>query len=248
MGQAARRTLAKAVFDLINSNPRLADGKLLFSADHGNVLPAALISTDSVGAMQAAMRLQKDKDDNLIQVPMKGLLTPVALNLRARAVRDSEYAVGAGVGEKEPNTVRNTFEVWDHGRLDQKDPKAWYGLANPAFVDGIVVGYLDGNQSPYLEQEQGFVGLRRASVRAGAVGMGHPGEHGQRWCPTALGRPPTRTWTCAASLGNSRAGWDLHSARLSVCCAGCSTAAPALAQLGPDRSHVRISLAVAWQK
>jgi len=156
MGQAARRTLAKAVFELINSNPTLADGKRLFSAEHGNLLPAALISTASVGAMQSAMRLQKDKSGNLIQVPMKGLLTPVALNLQARAVREAEYAVGAGTGDKDPNTVRNTFEVWDHGRLDEKDPKAWYGLANPAFVDGIVVGYLDGNQTPYLEQEQGF--------------------------------------------------------------------------------------------
>ncbi len=156
MGQAARRTLAKAVFELINSNPHLADGKRLFSAEHGNLLPASLISTASVGAMQSAMRLQKDKSGNLIQVPMKGLLTPVALNLLARAVREAEYAVGAGTGDKDPNTVRNTFEVWDHGRLDEKDPKAWYGLANPAFVDGIVVGYLDGNQTPYLEQEQGF--------------------------------------------------------------------------------------------
>lgn len=156
MGQAARRTLAKAVFDLINKNPILADGKRLFSPEHGNLLPAALISTASVGAMQAAMRLQKDKEGNLIQVPMKGLLTPVALGLQARAVREAEFAVGVGTGERDPNTVRNTFDVWDHGRLDEKDAKAWYGLANPSFVDGIVVGYLDGNQSPYLEQEQGF--------------------------------------------------------------------------------------------
>ncbi|WP_312321000.1 ClpP-like prohead protease/major capsid protein fusion protein [Stenotrophomonas sp.] len=156
MGQAARRTLAKAVFDLINKNPILADGKRLFSAEHGNLLPAALISTASVGAMQAAMRLQKDKEGNLIQVPMKGLLTPVSLGLQARAVREAEFAVGSGTGDRDPNTVRNTFDVWDHGRLDEKDAKAWYGLANPSFVDGIVVGYLDGNQSPYLEQEQGF--------------------------------------------------------------------------------------------
>lgn len=156
MGQAAKRTLAKAVFDLINKNPQLADGKSLFHADHGNLLSPALITTDSVAAMQAAMRLQKDKSGNLIQVPMKGLLTPVALGARARTVRQAENAVGGGAGANDPNIVRNTFEVWDDGRLDQKDAKAWYGIANPAFVDAIVVGYLDGNQTPYLEQEQGF--------------------------------------------------------------------------------------------
>ncbi|RXK68625.1 Clp protease ClpP [Stenotrophomonas sp. MA5] len=156
MGQAARRTLAKAVFELINSNPVLADGKRLFHADHNNLLPAALITTASVSAMQAVMRLQKDSDGNLIQVPMRGLLTPVALGGQARTVRTAEYAVGAGVGSKDPNIVRDTFEVWDDGRLDAKDAKAWYGISNPAYVDGIVVGYLDGNQTPYLEQHQGF--------------------------------------------------------------------------------------------
>ncbi|WP_340571719.1 ClpP-like prohead protease/major capsid protein fusion protein [Stenotrophomonas sp. G106K1] len=156
MGQAARRTLAKAVFDLINSNPVLADNKRLFHADHNNLLPAALISTASVSAMQAAMRLQKDADGNLIQVPMRGLLTPVALSGLAKTVRTAQYAVGAGVGSNDPNIVRETFEVWDDGRLDAKDAKAWYGISNPAYVDGIVVGYLDGNQTPYLEQHQGF--------------------------------------------------------------------------------------------
>lgn len=156
MGQAARRTLAKAVFDLINSNPILADGKRLFHADHKNLLPAALISTASVGAMQAAMRLQKDADGNLIQVPMRGLLTPVALSGLAKTVRTAQFAVGAGVGSNDPNIVRDTFEVWDDGRLDAKDAQAWYGISNPAYVDGIVVGYLDGNQTPYLEQHQGF--------------------------------------------------------------------------------------------
>lgn len=156
MGQAAKRTLAQAVFDLLLKNPVLADGKALFHADHGNLLPAALISTASVDAMQAAMALQKSPSGQVIQVPMKGLLTPITLRGAARTVRTAEYAVGGAPGSNEPNIVRDTFEVWGDGRLDQKDKKAWYGIANSAYVDGIVVGYLDGNETPYLEQHQGF--------------------------------------------------------------------------------------------
>ncbi|TFZ46116.1 Clp protease ClpP [Stenotrophomonas maltophilia] len=156
MGQAAKRTLAQAVFDLLLKNPVLADGKALFHADHGNLLPAALISTASVDAMQAAMALQKSPSGQVIQVPMKGLLTPITLRGAARTVRNAEYAVGGAPGSNEPNIVRDTFEVWGDGRLDQKDKKAWYGIANSAYVDGIVVGYLDGNETPYLEQHQGF--------------------------------------------------------------------------------------------
>ncbi|MGV7185695.1 ClpP-like prohead protease/major capsid protein fusion protein [Xanthomonas axonopodis] len=156
MGQAAKRTLAKAVFDLIVKNPRLADGKTLFHADHGNLLPAATITTESVSAMQARMALQKDADGNVIRVPMKTLLTPVTLSGAALTVRAAEFAVGGANNQTTPNIVRNTFEVESDGRLDGADPKAWYGLANSAYVDALVVGYLDGNQTPYLEQHEGF--------------------------------------------------------------------------------------------
>lgn len=157
MGQAARRTLAKAVFNLINSNPVLADGKTLFHADHGNLLPGSGITTESVSAMQARMALQKDTDGNSIRVPMKSLLTPVALGGTARTVRASQYEVGAANrNNTTPNIVQNTFDVIDDGRLDAASAAAWYGVANPTYVDSIVIGYLDGNQTPYLEQHEGF--------------------------------------------------------------------------------------------
>lgn len=156
MGQAAKRTLAKAVYDLLIKNPKLADGKALFHADRGNIMPAAPITTASVDAMRSAMALLKDKDGHLIQAPMGGLLVPVALSGRARTVKSAEHAVGGPAGTLDPNIVRDTFEVWQNGRLDAADPKRWYGIANANFVDGIVVGYLDGNQTPYLEQETGF--------------------------------------------------------------------------------------------
>jgi ATP-dependent protease ClpP protease subunit len=156
LGQAARRTIAKAVFHLINSNPILADGFALFSAQHRNLLTGSAISTSSVDAIRVAMANAKDKDGNRIRVPLKALLTPLALGGLARTVRASQYEVGGNKNLTTPNVVQNTFEVIDDGRLDDASATAWYGVANPAFVDGIVIGYLDGNQTPYLEQEEGF--------------------------------------------------------------------------------------------
>lgn len=156
LGQAARRTIAKAVFELINSNPVLADGKTLFHADHGNLLAAAAISTLSVDAMRVAMGSQKDPDGNTIAVPLKTLLTPLALGGLARTVRDSTTEVSGSKNLTTPNIVRNTFDVVDDARLDASSSSAWYGIANSAFVDGIVIGYLDGIQTPYLEQQEGF--------------------------------------------------------------------------------------------
>jgi hypothetical protein len=156
LGQAARRTIAKAVFHLINSNPMLADGFSLFSTEHRNVLTGSAISTTSVDALRVAMGNAKDKDGQRIRVPLKALLTPLALGGLARTVRTSQFEVSGNKNLTTPNIVQNTFEVIDDGRLDDASARAWYGVADPAFVDGIVIGYLDGNQTPYLEQHEGF--------------------------------------------------------------------------------------------
>lgn len=158
MGQAARRTVGKAVFELLTSNPVLEDGLPLFHADRGNLLAGATITTASVDAMRAAMATQRDSDGNPIRVPLRQLLTPVALGGQARVVRDSQVEVG-GAGNKNnttPNSVRGTFEVVDDPRLDAVSSTGWYGIADPAIVDSIVIAYLDGNQVPYLEEKEGF--------------------------------------------------------------------------------------------
>ncbi|MGH8032510.1 MAG: ClpP-like prohead protease/major capsid protein fusion protein [Luteimonas sp.] len=156
LGQAAKRTIGKAVFNLLTSNPVLADGFALFSTEHKNLMTGSVISTTSVDQMRQAMALQKDKDGNTIRVPLKTLLTPIALGGLARTVRTSQYEVSGSKNLTTPNIVQNTFDVVDDGRFDDNSATAWYGAADPAIVDGIVVGYLDGNQTPYLEQHEGF--------------------------------------------------------------------------------------------
>ncbi|HHA2858117.1 peptidase [Stenotrophomonas maltophilia] len=156
MGRAARRTIVAAVWKLITSNPVLKDGKTLFHADHGNLLTAAAISTTSVDAMRVAMGKQKDSDGNIIRVPLKDLLTPLALGGLARTVRDSQTEVSGSKNLTTPNIVKGTFDVIDDGHLDDDSATAWYGVADPTYIDAIVIAYLNGNKTPYLEQHEGF--------------------------------------------------------------------------------------------
>lgn len=157
MGQAARRTLAKALFALLNSNPTLADGYALFSAQHKNLLTGSVISTASVDAMRVAMATQTDPDGNALGLVLKTLATPVALGGLARTVREAQFAVDASAkNSTQPNIVRGTFDVVDSALLDAASATAWYGIADPSQVDGLVIAYLDGKQEPYMEQEQGF--------------------------------------------------------------------------------------------
>lgn len=156
MGQAARRTIARALFKLITSNPTMSDGNPLFHASHGNLLTAAAISTTSVDVMRQGMALQKDADGTPIRVPLKTLLTPIALGGLARTVRESQTEVSGSKNLTTPNIVRNTFDVVDDPILDADSPTAWYGLSDPAMVDALVIAYLDGKQEPYMEEQQGF--------------------------------------------------------------------------------------------
>ncbi|CNH15706.1 Uncharacterised protein [Yersinia intermedia] len=53
------------------------------------------------------------------------------------------------------NTVQNMGEIIVEPRLDKASTKAWY-VASAKGSDTIEVAYLDGMDTPYLEEQQGF--------------------------------------------------------------------------------------------
>jgi ATP-dependent protease ClpP protease subunit len=156
MGAAAKRTVGDAVFRVLTSNPTMRDGVALFHADHANLATGAVISTTTVDGVRVIMAKQVDSNGNVVYVPLKYILTPVALGGSARVVRDSQFEVSGNKNLTIPNVVRGTFEVIDDARLDAASATAWYGVADPDLVDGIVVAYLDGKQEPYLESKDGW--------------------------------------------------------------------------------------------
>ncbi len=157
MGQAAKRTVGAAVFNLLTSNPTLSDGVALFHANHNNLLTGAAITTTSVDAMSAAMAKQTGPGGvGTVSVPLKYLVVPIALRGTAKTVKESQFEVSSNRNNTTPNSVRDTFEVLADARLDAVSAAAWYGVADPAQCDGIVVAYLDGQQEPYLESKDGW--------------------------------------------------------------------------------------------
>lgn len=156
MGRAAIRTIGDLVYAILTGNPPMSDGVPLFHADHKNLLAAAAISTAGVDAMRVGMGLQKQGQSTL-GIRMTHLLVPLALEGTASVVRDSEYEVGAASkNNTTPNSVRNTFDVISEARLDANSSTTWYGTANAALHDTVEVSYLDGNEAPTLEQQNGW--------------------------------------------------------------------------------------------
>lgn len=155
MGRAAIRTVGDLVYAVLTSNPAMADTIALFHADHGNLLTGAAIATSSVDTMRVAMAKQKD-GTAVLGIRLAYLIVPVALEGTARVVRDSEFEVTGSKNLTVPNSVRGTFEVISDARLDTASASNWYGAASPSMHDTIEVAYLDGVETPTLEQQRGW--------------------------------------------------------------------------------------------
>lgn len=155
MGRAAIRTVGDLVYAVLGNNPKMSDGKALFHADHGNLLtPGEALSVGRIDAALSAMQTQQE-GDAILNIMAKYMLVPVALRSTANALIGAEYDP-ALADAKVPNPVRGLVDVIADARLDKQSKLHTYFAADPAVHDTIEVAYLDGNEQPYMEQQQGF--------------------------------------------------------------------------------------------
>lgn len=153
MGLAARATVGDLVWAVLTSNPKMSDGKPLFHADHGNLV-AADLSIEGLDTARKAMLLQKSGDRRLNIRPAY-MLTPVAIESRANQLIKSASVPGADANSGIVNPIQNFVTVASEARLDDSSPTDYY-LTAAQGRDTIEVAYLDGIDTPYLEQQQGF--------------------------------------------------------------------------------------------
>ncbi|MDM2722779.1 MULTISPECIES: ClpP-like prohead protease/major capsid protein fusion protein [unclassified Citrobacter] len=153
MGLAARATVGDLVWAVLTSNPKMSDGKPLFHADHGNLVTADL-TIEGLDTARKAMLLQKSGDRRLNIRPAY-MLTPVAIESRANQLIKSASVPGADANSGIVNPIQNFVTVASEARLDDSNPTDYY-LTAAQGRDTIEVAYLDGIDTPYLEQQQGF--------------------------------------------------------------------------------------------
>nr|WP_312455011.1 ClpP-like prohead protease/major capsid protein fusion protein [Stenotrophomonas pavanii] len=160
LGQAAGRTIEKDVYDVLKQNgglgPVMKDGNTLFHAEHGNITAGAAVSVDSFDAMRQLMALQMDPGGNdYLDISLSRFLGTVAMHGRATLVNNSEYNPDVTGRFQVNNTSRATFsDIITSPRLGTG--KGWYGFADPNVEPVIEVAFLNGVQTPVLEQETNF--------------------------------------------------------------------------------------------
>ncbi|HFQ6045955.1 TPA: ClpP-like prohead protease/major capsid protein fusion protein [Pseudomonas aeruginosa] len=161
MGMAAKATIGDLVYAILTSNPVLSDGKALFHADHKNLQTGAssALSIESLSKAKTQMATQKTEVEGgkprTLNIRPAFVLTPVALEDKAKQIIRSASVPGAESNSGIENPIRNFAEVIGEPRLDDNSATTYY-LAARQGSDTIEVAYLDGNELPYMEQQQGF--------------------------------------------------------------------------------------------
>lgn len=159
LGRAARRTIEATVYARLAENsgagPTLEDGKALFHADHGNVLTGAVPSVDAFETARVAMALQKDVGGNdFLDLRPAIWLGPMGIGGDARVINGAEYDPDTPNKLQKTNKVRGLVrDIVDTPRLSGN---GWYFFADPVEAPVLEVAFLDGNQEPFLELQNGF--------------------------------------------------------------------------------------------
>jgi hypothetical protein len=158
IGRAAARTLNRAVFASFTANPVMGDMVALFAAAVtrgynalGNLIVTALTEANIT---EARLRLQRCPDrDNNNQLGLSPylLIVPPELGPLAWQLTQMPVAAVAGRNATEPNMVR---EFYGLNRVlvvpELVDVNDYYIFANPADIETIEVGFINGQEEPEL--------------------------------------------------------------------------------------------------
>lgn len=160
MGRAAARTVEADVYALLSENsglgPLMSDGKTLLHADHGNVAAnGAAPSSAAFDALRVLMASQKDVTGNdFLDLRPAVWLGPLGLDSQARMINQAQYEVTAGKNAQTPNIALGLFrDIVGSPRLQGT---RYYALADANEAAALEVAFLDGVDTPFLEQEDAF--------------------------------------------------------------------------------------------
>jgi ATP-dependent protease ClpP protease subunit len=159
LGRAAGLSIELAVFALLAENsgmgPAMNDGTTMFHADHSNVGAGAAISVTALDADRVIMAAQTDESGNeILDLRPTKLLVPAGLEGAARVINSSQWDHTTGTDVNKPNMIQGLFDdIIGTGRLTGTRR---YMFADPTVAPVIEVAFLEGEQEPFMEIQDGW--------------------------------------------------------------------------------------------
>jgi hypothetical protein len=167
MGEAAARKVGDLPYNVLTANAAMGDSVALFHADtHSNLVADGGGAPPGVATLDAAFLAMGTQTDlqglRRLNIRPQYLLAPMALMGTAEVFFKSEKYVDSNTiatdsslaatraNQYAGNVLRRIYE----SRLDDNDAAMWYLAA--AKGKTVTVFFLNGNQTPYMEQQQGW--------------------------------------------------------------------------------------------
>ena len=161
LGGMAKRSVEIDVYAMLAMNgglgPIMDDGLTLFHANHGNLIASgAAPSVSTFDALSQAMAAQKDVSGNeYLDLRPSILLTSKSMELAVKLINNSQYDPTVTNKFQVPNLVAGTFEkIIPTQRVSGN---GYIALANPLIEPVFEVVFLDGNEQPFLDSQEGFI-------------------------------------------------------------------------------------------
>ena len=158
-GRAARLSIEVDVYALLALNaglgPNMGDGSTLFHANHANIATGAALSVAGIDTDRVTLASQKDDSGNeILDLRPAILVLPIGLGGEARVINDAQYDPDTANKLQRPNKVRGLFrDIVDTPRITGTRR---YLFADPSVAPTIEVVFLDGQQEPFMDNEQGW--------------------------------------------------------------------------------------------
>lgn len=172
-GAACRRLQNQAVYGVLTANAAMADTGLLFNATaqtsaggHANYATGAgAPSVTTLNTAYISMMTKKGlRSDVILNIQPAFLIVPAAISATALQLIGSIADPSVGGSAAGNSNTKNIYgpngdrplRVVVEPLLDANSSTAWYLAANNSQVDTVEITFLEGEQSPVLENEWDF--------------------------------------------------------------------------------------------
>lgn len=183
IGQAFARHINRLFWLKVMENVTMSeDTTAFFHADHGNLAAGSDRGAPSVatlGYMRKQMRTKKGlNDDAILQITPRYLIVPPELYVSAAQVLGSVYDPANTVNQQAINPFSGALTPVEEPELSNTSNAnssltAWFGAADPMALACFVVGFLNGVETPAVEEHMPFdtLGFKMRAYHDIAVGV-----------------------------------------------------------------------------